>query len=153
MVLVNVNDEVVARVGGRFKLCSIIQRRLVELMGGAPPLVARNGQSDLELAIAELVAGLLAERIDGSAWSPTPPRLHDALQAYHQEQEALLRDAPGKYVAYDGPNRLGVFDTREDALSAGYARTRLASSFLVRRIEADDSTETSTWQLGRSFAP
>lgn len=49
------SDEIVKKVGGRFKLCALIQRRLVELMEGARPLIEREGRSDLELAIEEIV--------------------------------------------------------------------------------------------------
>jgi DNA-directed RNA polymerase subunit omega len=49
------SDEVLTKVGGRFKLCTLIQRRLGQLMEGARPLVERNGRSDLELVIEEIV--------------------------------------------------------------------------------------------------
>lgn len=49
------SDEIVKKVGGRFRLCALIQRRLVELMEGARPLIERDGRSDLELAIEEIV--------------------------------------------------------------------------------------------------
>jgi len=49
------SDEIVTKVGGKFKLCVLIQRRLVEFMDGARPLVERNGRSDLELAIEEIM--------------------------------------------------------------------------------------------------
>lgn len=49
------SDAIVEKVGGRFKLCSLIQRRLVQLMEGARPLVERNGRSDLELVIEEII--------------------------------------------------------------------------------------------------
>ncbi len=48
------SEEIVERVGGRFKLCALIQKRLVELMEGARPLVEREGRSDLELVIEEI---------------------------------------------------------------------------------------------------
>lgn len=49
-------DEVIVdKVGGRFKLCVLIQRRLAELMDGARPLVDRQGRSDLELVIEEIL--------------------------------------------------------------------------------------------------
>ncbi len=48
-------DELVAKAGGRFKLCALIQRRLVELLDGARPLVERDGRSDLELVIEEIM--------------------------------------------------------------------------------------------------
>lgn len=49
------SDTIVERAGGRFKLCSLIQRRLVQLMDGARPLVERQGRSDLELVIEEIM--------------------------------------------------------------------------------------------------
>ncbi|MEX2219139.1 MAG: DNA-directed RNA polymerase subunit omega [Phycisphaerales bacterium] len=49
------SDRIVEKVGGRFKLCALIQRRLVQLMEGARPLVERHGRSDLELVIDEIL--------------------------------------------------------------------------------------------------
>ncbi len=49
------SDFIVNKVGGRFKLCALIQRRIVQLMDGARPLVARDGRSDLELVIEEIL--------------------------------------------------------------------------------------------------
>ena len=49
------DERIVDLAGGRFKLCSLIQRRLVELMDGARPLVEREGRSDLELVIEEVL--------------------------------------------------------------------------------------------------
>ena len=36
------SDEIVEKVGGKFKLTALIQRRLGQLMEGARPLVARR---------------------------------------------------------------------------------------------------------------
>ncbi|HEB61143.1 MAG TPA: DNA-directed RNA polymerase subunit omega [Phycisphaeraceae bacterium] len=49
------SDEIVNKCGGRFKLTALIQRRMAELMEGARPLVERQGRSDLELVIEEIV--------------------------------------------------------------------------------------------------
>jgi len=49
------DDRFVDKVGGRFKLCVLIQRRLVELMDGSRPMVERDGRSDLELVIEEIL--------------------------------------------------------------------------------------------------
>lgn len=51
------SEEIVNKVGGRFKLCALIQHRLVELVDGARPLIEREGRSDLELVIEEIVQG------------------------------------------------------------------------------------------------
>lgn len=55
-------EEIVSKAGGRFKLCSLIQRRLVQLLEGARPLVERNHptesgrlRTDLEIVIDEIL--------------------------------------------------------------------------------------------------
>lgn len=49
------SDEIVNKLGGRFKLTALIQRRLSEIIEGARPLVDRNGRSDLEVVIDEIM--------------------------------------------------------------------------------------------------
>lgn len=58
------SDDIVNKVGGRFKLCALVQRRLVQLMDGARPLVERNGRSDLELVIEEIMQGKITYEFD-----------------------------------------------------------------------------------------
>lgn len=55
------SDEIVNKVGGRFKLTALIQKRMLELMDGARPLVERqDGQTDLELVIQEILQDKIA---------------------------------------------------------------------------------------------
>jgi DNA-directed RNA polymerase subunit omega len=54
------SDEIVKKVGGRFKLTALIQKRIVELMDGARPLVDRGNMSDIEVAIQEILQDKLA---------------------------------------------------------------------------------------------
>lgn len=49
------SDGIVNKVGGRFKLTALIQRRLGELMDGHRPLVERNGRTDLEIVVEEIM--------------------------------------------------------------------------------------------------
>jgi DNA-directed RNA polymerase subunit omega len=49
------SDELVEKVGGRFKLCALIHRRLHQLLDGERPLVERHGRSDLELVMEEIL--------------------------------------------------------------------------------------------------
>lgn len=50
------SDEIVSKIGGRFKLTALIQKRLVEVIDGARPLVERQpGMTDLEVVIAEIL--------------------------------------------------------------------------------------------------
>ncbi|QOI99234.1 MAG: DNA-directed RNA polymerase subunit omega [Phycisphaeraceae bacterium] len=60
------SDEIVEKVGGRFKLCTLIQRRLNQLMEGARPLVDRDGRTDLELVIDEILHDKITLDFDAS---------------------------------------------------------------------------------------
>lgn len=67
-------DEIVNKVGGRFKLCALIQRRLVELMDGARPLVERDGRSDLELVVEEILQDKITLKMSADEPLPQPNR-------------------------------------------------------------------------------
>ena len=54
------SDEIVHKVGGRFKLTALIQKRLLELMEGARPLVERGNMTDLEVVIQEILQDKIA---------------------------------------------------------------------------------------------
>ena len=54
------SDEIVNKVGGRFKLTALIQRRMLELMDGARPLVERDNLTDLEVVIQEILQDKIA---------------------------------------------------------------------------------------------
>ena len=55
------SEDIVNKVGGRFKLTALIQRRMVELMQGARPMVEREkGMTDMELVIEEILEDKLA---------------------------------------------------------------------------------------------
>jgi DNA-directed RNA polymerase subunit omega len=54
-------EEIIHKVGGRFKLTALIQRRMLELMQGARPLVERKrGMTDMEVAIQEIMDDKIA---------------------------------------------------------------------------------------------
>lgn len=48
-------EEIVNKVGGRFKLSSLIQKRLVALNRGARPLVDLNTSNHMEVVVAEIM--------------------------------------------------------------------------------------------------
>ena len=54
------SDEIVNKVGGRFKLTALIQKRMIELMDGARPLVERGSMTDLEVVIQEILQDKIA---------------------------------------------------------------------------------------------
>ena len=69
------SEEIVNKVGGKFKLTALIQKRMIELMQGARPLVERKrGMSNMEVAIQEV----LEDKIDidyEKSDIPTPKEL------------------------------------------------------------------------------
>ena len=70
------SEEIVAKAGGRFKLCALIQRRLEQLIDGARPLIERDGRSDLELVIEEIMQDKITityQSEQGQQVAPTLP--------------------------------------------------------------------------------
>ena len=61
------SDEIVNKVGGRFKLTALIQKRLIELMDGARPLVERKPHmTDMEVVIQEILQDKITVDYEGS---------------------------------------------------------------------------------------
>ena len=48
-------EEIVNQVGGRFKLSTLIQKRLVALNAGARPLVDAGSEDKLEIIVQEIL--------------------------------------------------------------------------------------------------
>lgn len=65
------SDEIVNKVGGRFKLTALIQKRVLELMNGARPLVEHDNMTDLEIVVQEILQDKIA--IDYEASGLVPP--------------------------------------------------------------------------------
>jgi DNA-directed RNA polymerase subunit omega len=66
------SDEIANKVGGRFKLTALIQKRMLELMEGARPLVERtDNMTDLEIVIQEILQDKIA--VDYEATGVTTP--------------------------------------------------------------------------------
>lgn len=67
------DDELMRRVGGKFRLAAMIQRRWRQLMDGARPLVERAGRTDLEIVVEEIRFGLIElEEIPASESGAVP---------------------------------------------------------------------------------
>ncbi len=49
------HEEIVKKVGGRFRLSTLIQKRLVQLTAGARPLVDLDTSDKLKIVIAEIM--------------------------------------------------------------------------------------------------
>ena len=59
------DDAIVTKVGGRFRLTTLIQKRRVELMDGARALVDRKpGMTDMEVVIQEILQDKITLEVD-----------------------------------------------------------------------------------------
>jgi len=67
------DDNIVAKVGGRFKLTALIQKRMMELMDGARPLVERGNMTDLEVAVQEVLQDKIAIDYEQSQFATPEP--------------------------------------------------------------------------------
>ena len=65
------SDKLIEKVGGRFRLTALIQRRWLELLQGARPLVDPAGKTDMEIVIEEIAEGKV--EIDYEASGLEPP--------------------------------------------------------------------------------
>ena len=70
------NTELVNKVGGRFKLSSLIQKRMLEIMQGSRPLIEDiEGLTMMEIAVREIVEDKITIDTGTSVESERPPQL------------------------------------------------------------------------------
>ena len=70
------SEEIVRKVGGKFRLTALIQRRLAEIVQGSKPLVEREpGMTDMEVVIEEILQDKVS--IDYEHSEITPPEETD----------------------------------------------------------------------------
>ncbi len=70
------NTEIVNKVGGRFKLSALIQRRMLEIMQGSRPLIEdTEGLTMMEIAVQEIVEDKIAIDSGTSDKPERPPQL------------------------------------------------------------------------------
>ena len=59
------SDDIVNKVGGRFRLTALIQKRRVELMRGSRPLIDRKpGMTDMEVVIEEILQDKITAEVE-----------------------------------------------------------------------------------------
>ena len=64
------NTEIIDKVGGRFKLSALIQKRLLELMEGSRPLIEdTEGKTLMEIVVEEIKLDKIAIDYDASGIS------------------------------------------------------------------------------------
>ncbi len=57
MIEVLRNDDIIDKVGGRFKLTALIQRRWLQLLQGARPMIDPRGLTEIEVVLKEIELG------------------------------------------------------------------------------------------------
>jgi DNA-directed RNA polymerase subunit omega len=80
-------EAIVNKVGGRFKLSTLIQKRMVSLNTGAKPLVDVRGGDKLAIVIQEI----LQDKI-----------YLDATGALHTRNQTIMANLPGSYPGMPG---------------------------------------------------
>jgi DNA-directed RNA polymerase subunit omega len=63
-------DAIVRKVGGRFKLTALVQKRWLELMQGARPMVDPEGKTQLEIVIEEILQDKITINYEASQLEP-----------------------------------------------------------------------------------
>jgi DNA-directed RNA polymerase subunit omega len=71
MIETLMSDDLINRVGGRFRLTALIQKRWLELLQGARPMIDPRGLTEMEIVIEEIAQGKVT--IDHEASGLTPP--------------------------------------------------------------------------------
>ena len=67
------HTELVNKLGGRFKLSSLMQKRMLELMQGARPLIEdTQGLTAMEIVVQEILQDKIAIDQEDSSEPPIP---------------------------------------------------------------------------------
>jgi DNA-directed RNA polymerase subunit omega len=82
------SEKIVNKVGGRFKLAALIQRRMTELLQGSRPLIEdAEGKTMLEIVVQEILQDKITiegmsvpDRNSASGESPGPASVNDSQQ-------------------------------------------------------------------------
>lgn len=60
------STEIINKVGGKYKLTALIQKRLAELMDGSRPLIEdTKGRTQLEIVIQEILQDKITAELEG----------------------------------------------------------------------------------------
>ncbi|HUU32311.1 MAG TPA: DNA-directed RNA polymerase subunit omega [Phycisphaerae bacterium] len=84
------SDDVVNKVGGRFKLAVLVQRRLVDVTFGAPLLVERGTKTLMEAVIQEILEDKVSLEVPEPRRGPaaTAPMLDEDVAAGNESSES-----------------------------------------------------------------
>ena len=83
-------DDIVRKVGGRFRLSSLIQKRMVQLNRGAPQHVDIQIKNLMEIVVAEIMQDKIF--LDATENVRTAKDESSLVDKYHREQGPSLDD-------------------------------------------------------------
>jgi DNA-directed RNA polymerase subunit omega len=69
MIEALMSDDLIHKVGGRFRLTTLIQKRWLELLQGARPLVEPGNMTEMEIVIEEIAQGKVSIDYEASGLS------------------------------------------------------------------------------------
>ena len=84
------NEDIVTKVGGRFRLTALIQRRLKELIEGSRPLVEAKGLTMVEIAIREIDQDKIAIDYEKSIGIHVPDGMAQDQEIHGTDMEGAL---------------------------------------------------------------
>lgn len=73
MIEALMSDDLIHKVGGRFRLTTLIQKRWLELLQGARPLVEPGNMTEMEIVIEEIAQGKVSIDYEASGLSKPAP--------------------------------------------------------------------------------
>ena len=82
------SDEIIKKVGGRFRLTALVQRRMKELIDGSRPLVETEGKNIVEIVIEEIMQDKIA--IDHEKSESLNPLDTDGILTDEPENPAMI---------------------------------------------------------------
>jgi len=75
------SQNLINKVGGRFRLTALVQKRLGELLQGSRPLVKETeGKTLLEIVVQEILQDKIAPDDSSSTWEAGPAQPTDTRQ-------------------------------------------------------------------------
>lgn len=60
------SDDLINRLGGRFRLTALIQKRWLEILQGSRPLVDPAGKTEMEIVVEEIAEGKIGIDFEAS---------------------------------------------------------------------------------------
>ena len=72
--------ELAKRLGGRFRLASLVQKRLLELNRGQRSLVPDDDKNPMNVVLKEIEGGFIELTVPEAAKAPEAPRLENTLE-------------------------------------------------------------------------